>query len=125
MAEENTSRPKACQGACQKSATQAIEKPPVPGKQLFGLGSVYATPAVLRHLEKSSVYPATLLASHQAGHWGELDDDDSRANDTALRSGARILSRFVVAGEPIYVITDAATDEGARSATTLLFAKEY
>lgn len=130
MSDEHSATPRPTKAHQRRRApgygtTQLVEAPGVRGKTLFGLGSVYATPAVLRHLSDASVHPATLLASHQGGFWGDLSPTDAQANNRALRSGARILSRFVVAGEAIYVITEAESDEGVRKATTLLFAKEY
>jgi hypothetical protein len=95
------------------------------GKLLFSLGQVYATPAVLAHLEKHAIYPRALLGAHCHGEYGQLDEEDRRANDNALIHGARILSLYVVEGQRIYVITDAADEQGVRHATTVLLAREY
>jgi hypothetical protein len=95
------------------------------GKSLFSLGQVYATPAVLAHLEKHAIYPSALLGPHCHGEYGLLDEEDRQANDDALIHGGRILSAFVVEGERIYAITDAADEQGIRHATTLLFPREY
>jgi hypothetical protein len=95
------------------------------GKPLFGLGSVYATPAVLDHLAKCGYLPNALLGRHVHGDYGELGEEDRNANDQALIHGSRILSTYRIEGEKIYVITEAADDEGVRCATTLLFASEY
>ena len=95
------------------------------GKSLFSLGQVYATPAVLAHLEKHAIYPSALLGPHCHGEYGQLDEEDRQANDGALIHGGRIVSVFVVEGERIYAITDSADDQGVRHATTLLFPREY
>ena len=95
------------------------------GKSLFSLGQVYATPAVLAHLERHAIFPSALLGPHCHGEYGQLDEEDRKANDEALIHGGRILSVFVVEGERIYVITDAADDQDVRHATTLLFPREY
>lgn len=95
------------------------------GKSLFSLGQVYATPAVLAYLEKHAIYPSALLGPHCHGEYGQLDDEDCQANDDALIHGGRILSVYVVEGERIYAITDAADELGVRQATTLLFPREY
>lgn len=95
------------------------------GKSLFSLGRVYATPAVLAHLEKHAMYPSALLGPHCHGEYGQLDEDDRKANDDALIHGGRILSVFVVENARIYVISDAADEQGVRHATTILFAREY
>ena len=95
------------------------------GKSLFSLGQVYATPAVLAHLEKHAIYPSALLGPHCHGEYGQLDEEDRQANDNALIHGGRILSSLSVEGEHIYIITDAADEQGVRHATTILFAREY
>lgn len=95
------------------------------GKSLFSLGQVYATPAVLAHLEKHAIYPGALLGPHCHGEYGVLDEEDRQANDEALIDGGRILSVFFVENAKIYVISDAADEQGARHATTILFAQEY
>jgi hypothetical protein len=92
---------------------------------LFWLGSVYATPAVLAHLASNSVSAANLLQRHQRGDWGDLEREDAEANQRALRDGSRILSAYDVATKRIYIITEAASDDGIRHTTTLLFAEEY
>ena len=97
------------------------------GKPLFSLGQVCATSAVLAHLEKHAIYPRALLGPHCHGDYGQLDEVDLLANDNALinGNGGRILSVYVVEGQRIYVITDAADEQGVRHTTTILFAREY
>ena len=95
------------------------------GKLLFSLGQVYATPAVLAHLEKHAIYPRALLGPHCHGDYGQLDEEDRQANDDALIVGGRILSVYAVEGQRIYVITDASDDQGNRHSTTILFPREY
>lgn len=95
------------------------------GQPLFGLGSVYATPAVLEHLAKCGYMPNALLGRHVHGDYGELDEEDRNDNDQAVVHGSRILSAYRIEGEKVYVITEAADDAGVRRATTLLFASEY
>lgn len=95
------------------------------GQPLFGLGSVYATPAVLDHLAKCGHLPNALLGLHVHGDYGELSEEDQHANDQAVVNGSRIFSAYRVEGEKVYVITEAADDAGARPATTMLFASEY
>jgi hypothetical protein len=62
---------------------------------------------------------------HQGGEWGALDDDDIASNREALKTGARILSRFILESENVYVITDAANEHGLRTTTTMLLAPEH
>lgn len=94
-------------------------------KPLLDLGLCVATPAVLDHLGKNAVFPAALLSRHQHGDWGNVDPEDAKANDQAVLSGARVISSYLVAYVVIWVITEAAGDDGRRSATVLLLPEEY
>ncbi|MCX4166318.1 MULTISPECIES: hypothetical protein [Paraburkholderia] len=87
---------------------------------LFPLGRTFATPAVLRALERAGAHPFALLVRHQCGDWGVLDAEDRAVNDRAVINGTRILSAYVIGNEKIYVITEA-----DRSNTTVLLASEY
>ncbi len=61
------------------------------------------------------------LKRHGAGGWGDLGDEDKKANDAALRDGGRLLSAYEQKGLPkIWIIT-----EWDRSVTTVLFPDEY
>lgn len=97
------------------------------GLPLFDLGEVVATPAVLAHLEKHGIYPPALLGRHVHGDWGDVDDEDAKANNGAIKSGARIVSAYSVEGEVIFAITEAQTVvcNAKRPSTCLLFASEY
>ena len=87
---------------------------------LFPLGQTVATPGALQLLEASGTSPLCLLNRHQRGDWGELDPEDVRENETSLRAGFRLLSAYTVAGQKLWVITEA-----DRSATTILLPEEY
>jgi hypothetical protein len=102
-----------------------IEKPPLLGKQLFGLGVVYATPQAITFLMGHGRKPAELLGFHQAGDWGDVSAADRKANDLAITDGSRVLSCYLVEGRKIFVITEAAGDDELRASTCLLFAEEY
>lgn len=96
------------------------------GPPLFPLGVVVATPGAIALLQKHGVNPATLLRRHQYGDWGELSAHDRAANDRAVCDGSRILSAYVVAGEKVWVITEAIAGEGlGRPSTCTLLPKEY
>ena len=86
----------------------------------FSLGQIVATPAVLAHLNTHGVTPLSLLRRHIMGDWGEVGAEDRAENELALVHGFRLLSRYTVAGKPIWIITEA-----DRSVTTLLFPSEY
>lgn len=88
---------------------------------LFPVGSVVATPGAIALLERAGESPLRLLGRHALGDWGDLGDEDRRANDEALRSDGRLFSAYLLAGgEKVWVIT-----EWDRSATTLLLPSEY
>ena len=88
---------------------------------LFAVGSVLATPGALETLERAGENALRLLGRHATGDWGDLDDEDSRANDEALRGEGRLLSVYRLgSGEKVWIIT-----EWDRSATTLLLPSEY
>ena len=56
-----------------------------------------------------------------AGDWGEVDEEDKRLNDAALKDGTRLLSAYVTSrGAGLWIITEA-----DRSATTILLPSEY
>ena len=91
------------------------------GGPLFPLGRTVATPGALGALALAGVLPQALLDRHARGDWGELDEEDRRANGQALSTGARLLSAYALPdGVQIWVITEA-----DRSATTLLLPEEY
>lgn len=62
----------------------------------------------------------TLLDRHAAGDFGDLCEEDRAANTEALRSGARLLGVYEVAGLRLWIITEA-----DRSATTIMLPEEY
>ncbi len=104
---------------------QSVSVPPRAGRKAFELGTVYATPGVLAHLAAHGRLPAELLGYHHGCCWGDLDQEDQKANDDALKTGARLLSAYTVEGKSIYVITEAAGSDGLRASSTILMADEY
>ncbi len=61
------------------------------------------------------------LGSYYNGDWGILCDEDKDLNDEAVESGTdRVLATYTTIYGEIYIITEA-----DRSATTILFAREY
>jgi hypothetical protein len=95
-------------------------------KPLFDLGRTLATPGALAALEEAGQSPPELLLRHIRGDWGDLDEDDKRANDEALKDGSRILSAYILPTKAkVWVITEAKDDQGQRAATTLLLPDEY
>jgi hypothetical protein len=95
-------------------------------KPLFKLGKLVATPGALEALDKAGQQPWQLLVRHIQGDWGDLDDEDRRLNDEALKDGSRILSAYTLkTGVRLWVITEAEDDNGQRAATTILTPDEY
>ena len=93
----------------------------------FSLGSVVATPGALAELEKSEQTPLEFIERHSHGDWGdELCEEDRRLNDEALVDGSRLLSAYkLMTDVKIWVITEAADEDGNRAATTVLLPDEY
>ena len=68
----------------------------------------------------------SLIHIYQTGDWGDLCPEDVQLNAEALRTGARIMGAYTTKqGGKIWIITEAADDNGRRSATTALFPDEY
>ena len=89
-------------------------------KPLFPLGQIVATPAVIVLFNEHRQSILTLLRRHVSGDWGELCAEDKAENTLSVQQGFRILSRYTVAGETVWIITEA-----DRSVTTALFPSEY
>jgi hypothetical protein len=92
----------------------------------FALGQVVATPGALEALADAGQTPDFFLDKHVQGDWGEVCDEDKRANDDALVDGGRLLSAYcTLRNERIWIITEATDDKGQRAATTILKPEEY
>jgi hypothetical protein len=107
-----------------RKETNMSENPIV--KPKFSLGQTLATPGALKALEESGQSPGFFLDRHVHGDWGELGDEDKRLNDQALVDGSRILSAYrTLKGERLWIITEAADEQGRRVASTILRPSEY
>ena len=96
------------------------------GKPKFNLGQILATPGALEALQESGQTPQFFLSKHVHGDWGEVCVSDAQLNDQALVDGSRLLSAYrTLKGTRIWIITEAADDQGHRLATTLLKPEEY
>ena len=92
----------------------------------FPLGQIVATPGALEALEQSGQTADFFLAKHASGDWGEVCNGDKKLNDEALVDGGRLLSAYrTLRNERIWVLTEAADEEGSRLATTILLPSEY
>ncbi len=92
----------------------------------FPLGRLAATPGALEAMEASGQTAEFFLARHASGDYGEVNEEDQQLNDEALIHGDRILSAYrTLKGVKLWVITEAADDNGHRAATTILLPDEY
>jgi hypothetical protein len=92
-----------------------------PGKSLFALGQIVATPGALAALQEAGQDPSELLSRHVVGDWGDLSEEDRNENQFSLEKGLRLLSSYHTAtGSKVWIITEA-----DRSVTTLLLPEEY
>ena len=100
---------------------------------LFTLGQVgitnEANHALLQEHTAQEVARALrgILNRHRAGDWGDIDKQDVKANESALKYGNRILSAYTVFGVKLWIITDAAweDDPRVRQVTTILQPSDY
>ena len=77
-------------------------------------------------MQESQQTPAEFLNRHVQGDWGEVCDEDKALNDQSLIDGSRIMSAYkTTAGVKLWIITEAADDDGHRMATTILLPEEY
>ncbi len=85
----------------------------------FPFGRLVATPGIIREIPAEEVLLA--LTRHAQGDWGEVDAEDRKANDNALRQGTRLVSAYTsLAVTRFWIITEA-----DRSSTCILLPEEY
>lgn len=85
----------------------------------FQPGTVVATVGAMQIATNHQL--RLLLDRHVRGDWGDVCEDDRKANEAALRHGARLLSSYTTeSGEKLWVITEA-----SRQQTTVLTPGEY
>ena len=91
-------------------------------KNLFPLGQVVAIPGAISLLEDNGLNPSEFLTRHVTGDFGDLCNEDKKANHDALVDGARIFSSYFInkQKDKLWIITEA-----DRSVTTLLLPEEY
>lgn len=95
-------------------------------RPLFRIGRLCATQEALDVLDASNENPMAIAQRHICGDWGEVCEFDKSQNEEALRDGERLMSVFKTRnGDTIWVITDAADDDGRRRQTTILLPEEY
>jgi hypothetical protein len=88
----------------------------------FSLGTIVMTRGIANLVEAGQLNIISLLARHVTGDWGDLDPEDKKSNDAAVKIGDRILSSFCISASigKVWIIT-----EWDRSYTTVLLPDEY
>lgn len=95
-------------------------------KAKFHPGQIVATPGALEALQDAGQQPQDFLVMHLSGDWGELDQEDRQMNEVALIDGSRLLSAYTTRrGQKLWIITEAADDDGRRLCTTILRPEDY
>lgn len=90
------------------------------------MGQTVATPGALSLLQRHGVSAIDLLRRHVRGDWGDLGREDRKTNDKAIHNGGRIFSSYTLKSEKVWIITEAAGDDGVtRASTCLLLPQEY
>jgi hypothetical protein len=85
----------------------------------FPFGQLVITTAASEALAPEEV--AQALCRHGQGDWGNVVEDDRKANEEALADGSRLLSAYRDRkGTKFWIITEA-----DRSATTVLLPDDY
>ena len=64
------------------------------GEIRFDPGNVVMTPAAMEAIASAGQKPSDFLHRHITGDWGDLDAHDKRANESATRTGLRLLSSY-------------------------------
>ena len=85
----------------------------------FPLGRVMTTPGALDVADDAEIF--SVLRRHADCDWGDVCQEDWKANEVALDEGTRLLSVYYTKSkEKLWVIT-----EWDRSQTTVLLPSEY
>ena len=89
---------------------------------MFPLGTLAMSATLVPLVESGEFNLLPYLERHARGDWGDQGEDGWKLNDSAIRSGYRILSMYdcPAIGEKLYVETD-----GVREATVVYRASEY
>jgi hypothetical protein len=86
----------------------------------FEMGRLVSTPAANAFCEENDINLISLVHRHLRGDWGDLCEDDKRANEQALIDGSRLLSSYEFPEGKVWVITEA-----DRSSTCVLLPSDY
>lgn len=85
----------------------------------FRMGKIMSTPNALSQLTPGDILLG--IRRHQAGDWGDVDEHDRQANESALIVGGRLLSVYHgITGVKFWIITEA-----DRATSTILLPEDY
>lgn len=105
---------------------QKTDSPLSSAVPIFHVGQIVATSGALAFMDKHRIEPLDLLSRHQQCDWGDLDQHDRAANLAALKDGSRLLSSYEIGFQKLWVMTEAAGEDGVtRASTCLMLAREY
>lgn len=98
--------------------------PDAPIKPAFPMGRLLVTQEVEQLVLKHAIPAERLLAClllHLAGDFGDVGEEDWKANERAMKEGTRIFSVYRAEGGPtLFIITDA-----TRQSTTIMRPEDY
>lgn len=90
-------------------------------ESLFEVGQVVATHGAIEAMEEANVDPLVYLFRHTTGDFGDLVEEDKKANQDAIEQGGRVFSAYILpTGVKIWLIT-----ESDRSSSCYLLPSEY
>lgn len=75
--------------------------------------------------EEFAAFVLDCLARHTQGDWGDIDVNDRRANEEALKVGTRVMSVYKLPEDQPGKLTLWIITEADRSSTTVLWPSEY
>ena len=89
----------------------------------LSLGTILMTQGISARVEKDmkfNDFVSRCVVRHKCGDWGDLCEEDRKANEDAVRHGHRVFSSYDYPDGSIWIIT-----EYDRSYTTVLLPEEY
>lgn len=81
------------------------------------IGHIYITTSTKRRIPRNAYREG--LRRHTCGDWGDLESEEARFNDAALKNGNRILSAYGEGRHRFWIVT-----ESDRSITTVLLPED-
>lgn len=92
-------------------------------------GPIFITEGIARTARNDTGFMMEILGClrrYQLGDWGDLCAEAAQLNKAALRSDARIAGAYTAKrGRNIWIITEAANENGQRPSMTVIFHDEY